>query len=188
MRSLRHALLPLATLSAALLWPSPAPSQDAPPPDRWSIMSQRLDAVWVLDMPVATARQTVDGAIDEAVNAMNMMLRGVARPMIRDNTPVNREIELRFREGQNIFVRFDTRARYTTPLGATRTVRTPEGDSMRMTQHFRGENLEQVFQADNGTRWNTYIPLPDGRMRVDAVTQGAMMPQAMRFSLTYRRQ
>lgn len=176
-------LIPAAlVLAAAVAWPSPAPSQD-----RWDAMSQRLDGLWRLDGPYSAARQTVDGAIDEAVNAMNMLLRGVARPMIRDNTPVNREIELRFREGNNIFVRFDDRARYTSRLDATRTVRIPGGDDMRLTQRFRGESLEQVFQADNGTRWNTYHPLPDGRMRVDAVTSGDMMPQAMRFSLTYRR-
>lgn len=166
-----------------MAWPHSAPSQD-----RWDVMSQRLDGLWRLDVPYATARQTVDGAIDEAVNAMNMLLRGVARPMIRDNTPVNREIELRFREGNNIFVRFDDRARYTSALNATRRVSIPGGDDMRLTQRFRGESLEQVFQADNGTRWNTYHPLPDGRLRVDAVTHGDMMPQAMRFSLTYRRQ
>lgn len=151
-------------------------------------MSQRFDGVWVLAVPVATARQTVETAVDEAVDAMNMLLRGVARPMIRDNTPVNEEIELRFRAANNIYVRFDNRANYTSPLNGTRRVRTPEGDPMRLTQRFRGSNLEQVFQADNGTRWNTYVPLPDGRMRMDAVTNGDMMPQAMRFSLTYRRQ
>ncbi|MCB9598351.1 MAG: hypothetical protein H6719_36895 [Sandaracinaceae bacterium] len=182
MRPLR--LLPaLIPLIAALAWPSPAPSQDS-----WDVMSQRFDGVWVLAVPVATARQTVETAVDEAVDAMNMLLRGVARPMIRDNTPVNEEIELRFRAANNIYVRFDNRANYTSPLNGTRRVRTPEGDPMRLTQRFRGSNLEQVFQADNGTRWNTYVPLPDGRMRMDAVTNGDMMPQAMRFSLTYRRQ
>lgn len=172
----------LLALIAALAWPTPAPSQD-----RWDVMSQRLDGVWRLAVPLATAEQTVEGAVNEAVNAMNMLLRGVARPMIRDNTPVNREIELRFREGNNIYVRFDNRARYTSRLNGTRTVRTPDGSDMRLTQRFRDETLEQVFAADNGTRWNTYIPLPDGTMRCDAVTQGDMMPQPMRFSLTYRR-
>ena len=57
---------------------------------------------------------------------------------------------------------------------------------MNVTQRFRGETLEQVFQADQGTRWNVYTMVGD-RMRVDATTNGDMMPQAMHFALTYRR-
>ena len=150
-------------------------------------MSDRFDGVWRLAVPVAQARRTVEGAVDRAVNAMNFFLRGVARPMIRDNTPVNEEIELRFRTQQSLYVRFDHRANYTSELARTRTVQTPDGDPMRLTQRFRDNNLEQVFQADNGTRWNVFTILPDGRMRMSATTQGEMMPQPLRFSLTYRR-
>ncbi len=184
--SMRHFLrfIPaLAILVSALASPAAAPGQD-----RWEIMRERFDGVWRLAVPVATARRTVYGAIDDAVGAMNYFLRGVARPLIRDNTPVNEEIELRFREGNRLYTRFDQRARYTSPLNGTRRVTTPDGDPMRVTQRFRGDTLEQVFEADNGTRWNVYTILPDGRMRMSATTNADMMPEPLRFSLTYRRQ
>lgn len=177
----------LGALVTASLLPGRAPAQDSADA-QWEAMSGRFDGVWRLAVSTGAARRTVDRSIDEAVNAMNFFIRGMARPMIRDNTPVNEEIELRFRAGQNIFVRFDSRVRYTSRLGRTARVRTHTRDPMRLTQRFRGEQLEQVFQADNGTRWNTYTILGNGQMRVDAVTNGDMMPRAMRFSLSYRRQ
>jgi len=180
------ALSSLLLLFAAAAWPGAAPAQDGDAAS-WEAMSTRFDGVWRLTVPRARGQQTIDSAVDRAVGAMNFMMRGIARPMLRDNTPLNEEIELRFRDGNAIFVRFDSRVRYTSRLGATRRVRTHTGDPMRLTQRFRGDDLEQVFQADGGTRWNTYTILPDGRMQMTAVTQGDMMPQPLRFVLTYRR-
>ena len=182
---MRHArILPaFALLSLALLWPN-----RAVPQDRWDAMSERFDGVWVLDVPLSRAQRTVDAAVNQTVNAMNFFVRGVARPLLRENTFVNSEIELRFRANNNIFVRFDDRARYTTPLGRARQVQTHEGDPMNVTQRFRGETLEQVFQADQGTRWNVYTVISENRIRVDATTNGDMMPQPMHFALNYRRQ
>jgi hypothetical protein len=178
-------LVPLAIVAAATIWPSAARPQE---PDPWTTMNARFDGTWVGVVSPAEARRTIDAAIEQAVSAMNYFVRPVARPMIRDNTPVNLEIELRFREANNIYVRFDDRANYTTPLGRTRRVQTPEGDAMRVTQRFRGETLEQVFQTDQGTRWNVFTSIGENRIRMDATTQGEMMPQPMHFALTYRRQ
>ncbi|MGE0787421.1 MAG: hypothetical protein AB7S26_17240 [Sandaracinaceae bacterium] len=155
--------------------------------EQFNELRARLDGHWVLATPADTARRTVDAAIERAVNAMNMLLRGMARPMIRDNTPINQYIELRFRSVDEIFCRFDTGARYTTPLGATRNGRSLDGETLRVTQRYREGALEQVFQADQGTRWNMYVVEADGTLRLDATTQGDMMPEPLRFSLTYRR-
>ena len=154
---------------------------------RFTELRERLDGHWVLAVSQAQAQQTVDQAIERAVAAMNMLLRGVARPLIRDATPVNRFIVLQFADPDRITCRFDTGRSYTTPLGATRTGDSNNGETLRVTHRYRDGSLEQVFEADQGTRWNLYRPLPDGRVRVDATINGDMMPQPMRFSLTYRR-
>ena len=177
-----RALPPVSLIALALLWPSPAHPQD-----NFDTMSERFDGLWVLDVPRARAERTVDRAVEQAANSMNLLVRQVARPLLRANTFVNYEIELRFRSNNRIFVRFDQRARYTSTVGRTRVVQTPEGDPLNLTQRFRGETLEQVYQADQGTRWNVYTMLDNGRMRVDATTQADMMPQPMHFALTYRR-
>ena len=48
--------------------------------------------------------------------------------------------------------------------------------------------LEQVFQTDQGTRWNVYRITGDGQMQMDATTQGMMMPQPLHFVFDYARQ
>ncbi len=190
----RLARLALAGLAAfALLGagavgaPSRASVQDSARGRQFEELRERLNGRWVLAVPQASAQRTVDAAIERAVNAMNMIMRGVARPMLRDNTPINRSITFELRSVDAIHCRFDTGASYTTPLGGTRNGQTLDGDTLRVTQRYNDGGLEQVFEADQGTRWNVYRPLPDGRLRVDATTNGDMMPQPLRFSLTYRR-
>ncbi|MEC7524743.1 MAG: hypothetical protein VYE22_32990 [Myxococcota bacterium] len=186
MRTLR-ALTPALLLFGALLVPRPAPAQDDADP-QWTQHRQAFQGTWELAIPQARARAIVDRAIDQTVNAMSFFVRGIARPMLRDNTPVNETIALTFADdARRITVVFDGRHRYTTPLGQTRTGRDFEGDELQVTQRFRGDDLEQVFQADQGTRWNVYSLEREGRMTVTATTQGDMMPQPMRFTLPYRR-
>ena len=186
MRILRYSIPALILLVGALV-PFRAPAQDDS--DRqWQQHREAFHGTWVLGVPQSRARSTVDAAIERAVGPMNMLIRGIARPMLRDNKPVNQTISLRFSdENRTITVVFDNRHRYTTPLNQTRRGRDFEGDELRITQRFRGDDLEQVFQADQGTRWNVYSLESDGRMTVTATTQGDMMPQPMRFTLPYRR-
>ena len=178
-----------AALAAGLaLWPQPGAVQDRAADARLTELRERFDGVWVLAVPRASAQRTVDAAIERAVGAMNMLMRGIARPLLRDNTPINQRIELRFRGEDQVDCRFDTGLRYRTPLGATRDGESLDGETLRVTQRYRDGALEQVFQADQGTRWNLYHALGGDRLRLDATTQGDMMPRPLQFSLTYRRQ
>jgi hypothetical protein len=186
MRSLRRFLPALAVASLAL-WPATAQPQEGA--SRFDDFRERFEGTWVLATSTASARQTVDRAIEQAVSAMSFFVRGVARPLLRDNTPLNRRIEFDFRDGARIRVRFpDTGWEATTRVGRTERARTQDGDTMRVTQRFHDDgSLEQVFQADQGTRWNVYRVDSEGRMTVQSTVQGDMMPQPMRFSLRYRR-
>lgn len=180
------ASLALSVLAVALLCPAAAHPQDQSEYDRFR---ERFDGTWALAVPQAQAQQTVDAAINQAVDAMNFFVRGVARPMLRDNTPLNRTIVLDFQGSDRIRVRFpDTGWETTTRVGRTERARSQDGESMRVTQRFGDDGaLEQVFQADQGTRWNVFRPRSDGTVVVESTVQGTMMPQPMRFSLRYRR-
>lgn len=149
-------------------------------------MRERFEGVWELTTP--SARQVVDRGIDQAVGAMNFFVRSVARGQLRDNTPINRRITFRFLDGNRVRVHFSqTNWRATSRIGRTARTRSTDGADMRVTQRFRGESLEQVFETDLGTRWNTYSRTGPETLRLDAVTNGTMMPESMRFSLSYRR-
>lgn len=175
---------------AAALWPAPAAPQDGTPDPRFAEFRARFHGVWRRVEPEARARQVVDAAIEQAVGAMNFFVRGIARGQLRDNTPLNGRIDLLFRDDGRITVMFDgdRGRRYTSRPGRTARFRTPAGDEMRVTQRFRDDGkLEQVFETDQGTRWNVYHAIGEGRIRVEATTQGMMMPQPLFFAFEYRR-
>lgn len=184
-------LLPAALLAAAAFWPAGAHTQDAPSDPQFEQFRQRFHGVWRRSIPDARARQIVDSAIEQTVNAMNFFVRGVARGQLRDNTPLNARIDLLFGNDGRITVVFDNDRgrRYTSRPGRTVRVRTPAGDEMRVTQRFHADGrLEQVFETGQGTRWNVYRVVGDNRIEVDATTQGMMMPQPMHFTFQYERQ
>ncbi len=183
-------LLPALLLLAAALWPSPARMQDAPADPHLVELRSHFQGTWRRTANEQRARRVVDSAIDQAVNAMNFFVRGIARGQLHDNTPLNARIDLLFGDDGRITVMFDGDAhrRYRSRLGQTVRVRTPDGTEMRMTQRFQeGGKLEQVFQTDQGTRWNVYESTGEGQMRVGATTQGMMMPQPLYFAFDYAR-
>src|SRR5687767_545092 len=140
----RAAVPALVVLIAALV--GPVRAQPAQPPAQpaggdFDRFRERFHGTWRLTIPMPQARRTVDAAIEQTVGAMNFFVRSVARGQLRDNTPLNRRIDLYFRDGGRINVRFDDRFSYTTRMGRTTRFRTPEGDEMRVTQRFRGERL-----------------------------------------------
>lgn len=199
--STRRRLLPstlgllaiLAAVASIGAWPAPAQPQDAPAPaapsPRFQEFRGRFHGVWRLSIPQARARQIVDGAIEQTVNAMNFFVQGIARGQLRDNTPLNQRIDLVFLDDERITVVFDQRHRYTTRIGRRHRFRTPEGDELRVVQRLRDDGkLEQVFETDRGTRWNVYEITGENELRVAATTQGMMMPQPLYFTLDYRRE
>lgn len=185
-RMSRRALLPFAALLAVAAWPSSAALQDA---DEVAAFRERFEGTWRLTVSQQRAQQTVNQAVDRAVDAMPFFFRPVARDRLREGTPVVRRIELDFRDDGRLSVSFDGR-RYTTRIGRTeRARRARDGEPMRVTQRLRDSGqLEQVFQTDSGTRWYVYTATGDDRMRVESTTNSDRMPQPLRFRLDYRRQ
>ncbi|HJL14457.1 MAG TPA: hypothetical protein RMH99_02305 [Sandaracinaceae bacterium LLY-WYZ-13_1] len=170
---------------AALAWAAPGRTQAR----SWEDRRERFEGTWRLAYAPSRGQRIVDRAIDRAVAAMPFFSRPIARPMLRDATPVNRRLTLRFSDDRRITIRFDDRDRYTTRVGETSgRYRTGDGDPMRITQRFQADGaLEQVFQTEDGTRWYVWRSIGDDRVRVHATTQGDMMPQPMRYALEYER-
>lgn len=147
----------------------------------------RVEGEWVLAQPVSQAERVVDRAAESAANAMSFFIRAIARSRLRDGTTVNRRISLRF-DGDDVTVRFSDGSAFTTPLGQTVRRRDQEGESMNVTARFREDgSLEHVFQTEGGTRWYIFTPAAEGRLQVEVITDSPRMPEAMRFTLQYRR-
>jgi len=178
-------LLVVAALSLGLAaaFPRSAEVQSAD----FAAAEERFEGTWRLAVSPERGQQTIDAAVERAVNAMPFLFRSVARPRLRDGTPLVRRIELDFDDGA-VAVSLDGR-RYRTPLGETRRVtRASDGARLRLTQRIQsGGQLEQVFQGDSGTRWFVYERVGEDRLRLTSTTDSDRMPEAMRYSLTYRR-
>lgn len=182
--------LPALIVLGVAFWSSPAQPQAASGDAQFQQYKQRFHGVWRRSTPEARARQVVDRAIEQAVDAMNFFARPLARSQLKDNTPLNPRIDLLFGDDGRITVMFDGDAqrRYTSRPGRTVRVSSPGGDAMRMTQRFHDDGrLEQVFETDLGTRWNVYQATGDGQMRLSATSQGMMMPQPVHFTFDYAR-
>jgi hypothetical protein len=193
-RVVRASLAALALASAlgsVAIWPAPASPQEpaaAPANPRFEQFRARFHGIWRITLPQERHRQQVDAAIERSVSAMNFFAQGIARDQLRENTPLNRRIDLVFESDERITVVFDQRYRYTTRVGRRHRFRTPDGDDLRVVQRLRDDGkLEQVFETDRGTRWNVYESTGEGQLRIEATTQGMLMPQPLYFTFDYRR-
>lgn len=193
MRSFASRLSLLAALVVAMLGLTPAPralTQDAPATSAVrSEEDQRrlLAGAWFLVQSETTARQRIDQGIERCVSEMNYFLQGVARDQMRENTPLNRRIDIGFEGTTSITVNFDQRFSYTTRPGVAQSFDLPDGSSVNVRQYFRDDHFEQYFEATLGRRWSVYRLSEDGQtMTVSATQQGPMMPVPMHFTLDYR--
>jgi len=184
-------LLVALCLAAMAAIPPHASMQDAPaaaPAARTEAqLREALAGSWRLAVPESTARTRIDQGIERAVNDMNYFVQDTARGQMRDNTNLNRRIDLAFPEGQ-ISIHFDQSFLYVTRPSARQTFPLPDGGSVVVRQYFRRGHLEQYFEATLGRRWNVYRLSADGRtLTVAATQQGMMMPTPMQFELPYQR-
>jgi hypothetical protein len=149
-------------------------------------LATRFEGRWQLSVSRGSAQSTIDAAVERVVGAMNYFLRGIARPRLRDATPIDSYYRFEFGDDDRVTVHFEGRDRFTTPLGRTRRYRTDDGTALRVTIRERGDALETVFQTDEGNRWYAFRA-NGATLTMTATTTGSMLPQAMRYQLTYRR-
>lgn len=187
----------LAALLGSTLWPPRAAPQDAPrdgassnEPSSDLLEDRRasFEGTWHLEQSPREARQVIDAAVDRTVEAMSFFVRGIARSRLREGTPIQREILLRFEGEDRLTVRFAENDGYTTTLGRTEVRVNPEGQRMRVTQRFRpGGQLVQAFETDQGSRTYVYTPTGEGRLHLETTTGSPRLPRPMYFELDYTR-
>lgn len=131
-------------------------------------------------------RSSVEQAIEEVVDDMNVFVRGIARSRLEDANRVPPEIAIT-PDGENLTVQIGEEV-YTGPIsGETVRVRNPEGGISRMRYKFRDGSLYQIFRADDGDRINVFTPRDDG----DGVSMWVTMrsdrlPKDVKYRLSYR--
>lgn len=174
-------------LGALALAPATAHPQDVTPRPTLTQRRARFEGTWHLATERERAERIIDQACTEAANAMNFFIRGIARGRLRASTHLHTVLTLHF-DGDELTVHFSDGDVFTTRLGRTESQRDHAGEMVRVTQRFQpGGELEQILEADGGTRRYIWTPAGEDRMRIDVITSSPQMPRAMRFTLEYER-
>ena len=131
-------------------------------------------------------RSSVEQAIDDVVDEMNVFVRGIARSRLEDANRVPPEIVIE-PNGENLTVQIGEET-YTGPIsGETVRVRNPEGGISRMRYKFRDGSLYQIFRAEDGDRINVFTPREDGQgVSMWVTMRSDRLPKDVKYRLSYQ--
>lgn len=180
----RTRILPLLVLLAALLPSAVAAQATAAATLRgnWSINRQQSD--------------NLENAINRAVARMNVVVRQIARPRLRNTNTAYPSITMSYDQSS---VRVDMAGRPSVSSPANGqpvlwqratggTCREMKGDCVRVSAEWEGGNLKHTFQAEDGRRVNVYSVSADGKtMTMNVTVTSPRLPQPLTYKLVYNR-
>lgn len=176
--------LPLALSALAvvlvLAWPAEPVRSQAPAREGFA-------GTWWLVPDVPSGRRTIRSAFERVLRNANALIRGIARERLDVDVQLPRRIEFAF-DGAYITttLRTSRNIRWHTREGYPTDVAGDDGSDARLTQHFRGANLELASTFPEGRRWIVFSREGD-RLRMTTTIDAMMIDDNVHFSLPYRR-
>lgn len=133
--------------------------------------------------------QEVERAIDEAVEEMNVFIRGIARRRLQEpNLPTD---ELRISLGGDMITVARTgQPKVSAPATGKRVAwRNPRnGNELEVSHRITPAGaLEQKLVGDRGTSTNVFTISADGKLSMKTTVTADKLPSAIRFTTTYVR-
>lgn len=130
-------------------------------------------------------RKARDQAIDDVVESMNFIARGIARDKLKETNPIAASLGISA-DTNNLTITLDGRT-YTGPLsGGTVKVKAITGDLMDMRYAVTKTEITQVFSGDDRGRVNRYR-LDSGKLTLHVRVHSSRLPKDLVYSLTYTR-
>jgi hypothetical protein len=132
----------------------------------------------------------VERAIDDAVDELNVLIRGIARRRLEEpNLPTD---ELRISvDGDSITIARSGQPEISAPTtGRVVTWENPDNGNELRVAHVvvKDGRLEQRLIGDRGVSKNVFALARDGRLTVQTTIDADKLPSTIRFSTTYARQ
>ncbi|MEM9728521.1 MAG: hypothetical protein AAF997_08045 [Myxococcota bacterium] len=125
-------------------------------------------------------------AIESATADLSFMQRGIARKRLEDSTHPFDRFQVSF-EGERVLLRINHHE-YDLPLNGQAAKRVGlDGNEVLVSATLRGEDLQQVFRGDKGTRYLDYRFLSDGSVSLHTSIESKYLPHHIEYALTYRR-
>jgi hypothetical protein len=145
-----------------------------------------FEGTFRLAMSQQAATQRIHAQIEEAVEQVNFIIRGLARSRLQSTNVPYRTIR-RSRAGDRVTVRYDD-ITYTTTLDQRETV-TRGSEQLPLLQQLRGRHLYQTFTGDDGNKRMVHTLSEDGSsLWLDVTVTSSRLPEPLRYRLRYRRQ
>lgn len=135
-------------------------------------------------------REGVRRGIETAVDALNPVIRKIARKRLTDTNPVPKRARVTM-NGDEIELRFD-RDGYRARLGASprKTTSNYGSETMKISYEVDGKGrLVELIDGRNGDRHNRVTLSADGnKMTVEVKVTSAQLPVPVEYRLTFRRE
>lgn len=181
--------IPIA-LAVAVVAPTPAHPQETPaaPEGAGADVAELVNGEWRLAISESAAQGRIERAIEDATRQMLPIVSGIAAGRLRDANRMSPTIGITV-DPRRVRIEFE-HATFETAPGHPRRMPRPghESEMIEVTQLVREGHLEQIFTNEDGRRWNTFQPSPDGqRLELGSVLQSTQLPQPMRYTIPYER-
>lgn len=131
----------------------------------------------------------VERAIDDAVDEMNVFVRGIARRRLKEPNLPTEELRIVLEEDRITVVRTGQPPISAPADGKPVTWRNPKhGNELQVTHRVTSVGaLQQVLVGERGVSTNLFVISDDGRLRVRTTIEADLLPSTVRFSATYAR-
>lgn len=131
----------------------------------------------------------VERAIDEAVDEMSFLIRGIARKRLKEPNLPTDEVQISLGNGKITISRSGQPAIAAPATGEVVTWRNPRnGNELEVTHRVtKAGALEQRLVGDRGVSTNLFSLSKEGRLVLKTTIDADKLPSTIRFSTTYAR-
>jgi hypothetical protein len=132
----------------------------------------------------------VERAIDDAVDQLNVLIRGIARRRLEEPNLPTDELQISV-DGDSITIARSGQPEISAPTtGRVVTWENPDNGNELRVAHVvvKDGRLEQRLIGDRGVSKNLFALARDGRLTVQTTIDADKLPSTIRFSTTYARQ
>lgn len=131
----------------------------------------------------------VERAIDDAVDEMNIFIRGIARRRLREPNLPTDELRIDLENDTITIARSGQPAVSAPATGKRVTWKNPRnGNELRVAHRITPDgSLEQNLVGDRGVSTNVFSLAEDGRLLMKTTVEADKLPSTLRFTTTYAR-
>jgi hypothetical protein len=127
-------------------------------------------------------------AIDKVVDQMNIVIRGIARNQLASRLKIEPRMDFQVEGGQVRITHEPLPTRITKLDGSLLRLTNRSGDRISVSYRREGRAIIEVIQSGRSSQTNLYRFSPEGAgLTFSAAIRSPMLPEAIRYSLTYRR-